>query len=372
MKKLLALIIVLSLVFTSSSYSGEFFPAKVKDISDRNYEPSVIKLLDNAKESIVISMYIIKPSDAGPISLLVNDLAEALGRGVTVDIFINTRFSVKNNGLESRKRLKDLLVDKGANIYEVDSNRRLHDKVIIVDSRFIVEGSTNWSVSALKNNFESSSLIDSPPLAKIKLARIKNLPLEIAENKKIAKWIGNVQVPSIELKTALIEEEGYFPHMVEVRASRAMIAYLLLLRESLSWDTVDPEGEALSIPVSLETLAKDMEVDGIDRESRRRALSKVLEGLDSTYGLIDVEFRYNKDALVIVKDVPGATIPVDISFFEPSHLNSISTNGKFVLLVKDLLDQEGKTMNDYKRNALAKRFHIERGTLRKGINEVGE
>ncbi len=81
MRKLAILIIILSFAFTGSSYSGEFFPAKVKDISDRNYEPSVIELLDNAKESIVISMYIIKPSDAGPISLLVNDLADALGRG---------------------------------------------------------------------------------------------------------------------------------------------------------------------------------------------------------------------------------------------------------------------------------------------------
>ncbi|MBU4311888.1 MAG: hypothetical protein KJ706_04145 [Candidatus Omnitrophica bacterium] len=36
-------------------------PEKVTDISDRKYEEALIELLDNAKESIVVSMYGISP-----------------------------------------------------------------------------------------------------------------------------------------------------------------------------------------------------------------------------------------------------------------------------------------------------------------------
>ncbi|MBD3296058.1 MAG: hypothetical protein GF392_01665, partial [Candidatus Omnitrophica bacterium] len=164
MKKLLLLIITLTLAFSplvscQEPPQHQTYQATVRDISDREYEPAVIDLLDNAKESIVISMYIIKPSQKGPVALLLNDLAEALERGVAVDIYLNTKSTYNDDYTDERKALFDQLEGKGAGIYEVDSTYRHHDKVIIVDSRFVVEGSTNWSVSALKSNFESDTLI---------------------------------------------------------------------------------------------------------------------------------------------------------------------------------------------------------------------
>ena len=68
-------------ILAASVYSNDFgegfHPAKVKDISDRKYEPAVIELLDNAKDSIVISMYILNPSTE-PVKLLLKDLEEDL------------------------------------------------------------------------------------------------------------------------------------------------------------------------------------------------------------------------------------------------------------------------------------------------------
>jgi len=65
--------------FSFLAYSQhEFYPAKVKDISDRKYEPAVIELLDNAKESIVVSMYIMQAGEKGPVRLFMKDLEEAL------------------------------------------------------------------------------------------------------------------------------------------------------------------------------------------------------------------------------------------------------------------------------------------------------
>jgi len=58
-KSFLFLIPILAVLLTTATlYSADdFVSSKVKDISDRSYEPAVIQLLDNAKNSIVISMY---------------------------------------------------------------------------------------------------------------------------------------------------------------------------------------------------------------------------------------------------------------------------------------------------------------------------
>lgn len=70
-----------------------FYSAEVKDVSDRAYEKAVIGLLDNALESITISMFILKPgeNDRHTINRLMKDLEEALERGVAVRIYLNTK-----------------------------------------------------------------------------------------------------------------------------------------------------------------------------------------------------------------------------------------------------------------------------------------
>lgn len=95
--KLLFLILLTSLIIPASANAADFHDARVADISDRKYEPAVIELLDGAERSIIISMYILKPSSA-PVALLVKDLTEALQRGVKVEIYLNTRFQSDNAG----------------------------------------------------------------------------------------------------------------------------------------------------------------------------------------------------------------------------------------------------------------------------------
>jgi sugar-specific transcriptional regulator TrmB len=95
--KLLFLILLTSLIIPAPANAANFHDAKVTDISDRKYEPAVIELLDSAERSIIISMYILKPSSA-PVALLVKDLTEALQRGVKVEIYLNTRFQSDNAG----------------------------------------------------------------------------------------------------------------------------------------------------------------------------------------------------------------------------------------------------------------------------------
>ena len=176
---ILTIILASVLLITAPlSAQGGFSPAKVKDISDRAYEPAVIELLDGAKESIVMSMYVISLGTKynNPMRLLLNDLVEARERGVGVTVYLNTKF---RDTREDDTRITEssavkILKGAGCVVHFIKYRTRLHDKLIIVDRRFVVEGSTNWSISALRDNYESATLIDSPELATIKLARLKS------------------------------------------------------------------------------------------------------------------------------------------------------------------------------------------------------
>ncbi|MGB2630773.1 MAG: phospholipase D-like domain-containing protein, partial [Candidatus Omnitrophota bacterium] len=158
--------------------AAETHPAQVLDISDRAYESAVIDLINNAKKSIVISIYTILPAEKGPVALLLNDLEEALDRGVSVEIYLNTRFPSEMIAPTLDEKAFKRLIEKGAKIELVSKKYMLHDKLVIVDSRYVVEGSHNWSTQALRASHESSTLIDSPALAREKLSRVRNLPLE--------------------------------------------------------------------------------------------------------------------------------------------------------------------------------------------------
>jgi hypothetical protein len=374
MKKVLTILVILCLTFTTLAHAGDFYPAKVKDISDRNYEPAVIDLLDNAKESIVMSMYILIPSEKGPVGLLVNDLAEALERGVEVDIYINTKARQSEGAKGVRQELRDLLESKGARIHEVDSNYRLHDKLIIVDKRFVVEGSHNWSVSALKSNFESSSLIDSPALAEVKLRRVRSLRLEAEKPRRPAVKREVRETSKVELKTALVEDKGLLTRMLGTHDDRSMMIYLLLVREALNWQYPDEADLPVTeFPVSLEALAQDIGLsDGWTNTAKRRQVIKTLRKLDDNYGLIEADFTYGKDAWVVIKDISGGSFPVKSAFFDPAYLRSLSTSAKFVYLIKALLASEGGSLDDHTRRDISRRFHIGQRTLRNGIKELGE
>jgi len=170
--------------------ADDISPEKITDISDRKYEQALIDLLDNAKESIVVSMYGITPGagEKNPVMLLLNDLLEARKRGVGVTMYLNTRFrdTDKSEGSFIMSPVFKELKGSGCDIYLIPSSRKLHDKLIIVDSRYVIIGSTNWSNSALRRNFESNTLIDSPRHAGEKLKRLEDVLKFVKSNTEIS------------------------------------------------------------------------------------------------------------------------------------------------------------------------------------------
>ncbi len=363
------LIILSLLVFVFSPLSAQenFSPAQVRDISDRAYEPAIIGLLHQAKESIVISMYNISlgAQERNPIAFLLQDLIEARQRGVEVTIYLNTNFREidKEPHQLIRSPFFKKLVDARCVFHLLPSRLRLHDKLVIVDSRFVVEGSTNWSISALKSNRESATLIDSPELAGIKLLRLKMLPLIIEPKEKEphrALYLENLP-DSIVIPKLLLLDGRYFPKMFTAQDSRGMDLYLLLLAHSQvvgkSSFFVEMESMALSL---------NMPVSWLDFGLRRQVI-RSLKRLRDNYGLVGVKFFHGKDAWVELTNLPQEAFSINSKLITNQK---ISYRLKFLLMIKSLLESQGEDLYSISQQELARRFHIHPWTVGVAFKEL--
>lgn len=357
------------LTFIVSPLSAQqiFFPAQVRDISDRAYEPALIEILDNAKESIVISMYNISLGENknNPIAFLLQDLIEARKRNVEVTIYLNTNFRAidKEPHQLIRTPFFKKLVDAGCIFHLLPSRLRLHDKLIIVDSRFIAEGSTNWSISALRSNRESATLIDSPELAKIKLLRLKMLPLHIEPKEKephSALYLENLP-ESITLPKVILLDSRYLSTMLTRQDSRCVDLYLLLLAHSQATGK-----SSFFIDLECMALSLNMPVSWLDFGLRRQVI-RSLKKLRDNYGLVRVKFFHGKDAWVELVNLPQDYFSINSQLITNQK---ISLRLKFLLMIKSLLESQGESLYSVPKQELARRFHIHPWTIGEAFKEL--
>jgi len=348
-------------------YSQEdFVDARVKDISDRAYEPAVIELLDGAKESIVMSMYSISVGSDGnnPVRLLLGDLLEARERGASVTLYLNTNFNTgrKNAGIMEKPEIKELQ-NAGCAIHLIAYHQRLHDKLIIVDGRYVVESTANWSISALRDNYESATLIDSEDLAKIKLARVKSFILpESVPFKKPDKNLYTKNLPeAISIPQALITDKRFLPAMIHGQAANSMNLYLRLVAYSRHIGKRD-----FFIDMGSMGLSVGMPESWGNTKLRRQVIRN-LKDLKKRYKLINVKFFYNKDAWIKLIEIPGDTlvIPLSIVMDEES-----SPKVKFYLMAQMLLESQGEDINSMSSREVERRLPISDSTINNARKEI--
>ena len=369
---ILTILLIVSLVFfltTPPLYSQEdFIPARVKDISDRAYEPAVIELLDGAKESIVMSMYSISVGRKGnnPVRFLLGDLLEARERGVSVTLYLNTKFNAgkKNTRIIEKPEIKQLQ-EAGCKIHLIAYHQRLHDKLIIVDGRYVVESSANWSISALRDNYESATLIDSENLAKIKRARVKSfiLPESVPFKKPDKNLYTNNLPESISIPQALVTDRRFLPAMIHWRAANSMSLYLRLVAYSQHIGKRD-----FFLDMGSMGLSMGMPESRGNTELRHQVI-RYLKHLNKRYKLINVKFFYNKDAWVELIEIPGDTfvIPLSIVLDEES-----SPTVKFYLMAQTLLELQGEDINAMSTRQVEKRLPISHSAVYNARKEIGE
>ena len=334
--------------------------ARVMDASDRGYSAAVLPLFARAKKEILISLYLIEPADSAPPSHPVNALLEALlaarKRGLAVRILLNTNFRFKPKTEVGTGNYFARLLESGAGITSLRPGRRLHDKLIVIDRRYVVDGSMNWSISALMSNYESVTVIDSPAHAEKKLERLEKLAVPASPEEQTTDTAFLAPPPEVEIPLALFDK-SFFPAMIGAAGERAFDLSMLLLgqaaasgKNEIALD-LETAGRALKMPASW------------TRSAVRRQMLKILKSLQDRYPMIEAEFPYAGNARVRLKDLGGEKIAISGGLFEANFLSAQTSAAVFFSLCGEVLKKEGTDIHQLTSLELEKRFFVDHDTF---------
>ena len=167
-KRLLIVPVILSFLFLAvppPAFGGHAqHPDPIDTVTcqvDVRYSPhggvaaAVISTLDGAGETIHVAMYGL--THAG----IVDALIAAQGRRVEVVL--------KTDKVESAGRTQSAaiarLTDAGVTVEVSNMSRQLHDKFAVIDGKWIITGSFNWTSNAENRNRENLVILDCLDLA---------------------------------------------------------------------------------------------------------------------------------------------------------------------------------------------------------------
>jgi len=121
-------------------------------INNRDYFPYVNMRIENATSSIYIIMCYMLYDEENPnyaVNLLLDKLVEAhQEKGVEIKVLLDDE--------DANVDAKNYLQNRGIEVRFDSDDVRTHSKLLIIDGRSLIIGSTNWTESALNKNNETS------------------------------------------------------------------------------------------------------------------------------------------------------------------------------------------------------------------------
>ncbi len=334
--------------------------AHVLDASDRDYLKTVLALFEAAQKEIVIAFYLIEPNDkagAGhPVNRFLESLMSARERGVSVRLLLNTNFRFSPKTEVGNGPWFERMAQSGIQITALLPSRRLHNKLIVIDGRYVVDGSMNWSEAALTSNFESATIVDSPEYAAKKLARIATMtlprPPRLAAKKKDDTERPLLEVPETAQVPVAILGKDLLPRMIHDSDMRAADFYLLLLGQAEAAGTN-------SFEIDLETAGLALELPkSWTRSTLRRQMIKILKKLSGRYRLLEFKLPYAANTHIELKQLPGEGVRIPGLLLSADHLAQASTAQTFLALAGEALKKEGVAIDSLSAPELEKRFGI--------------
>jgi len=145
------------------------FPADVTPLNDASYFKTVNSMLAKAQKSIYVIMYratYYEKYPDSPSNKLIISLIAAKKRGVDVSVILDKPYKNEKTDNKTNEKIASILSSGGVKVYFDSEEITTHSKLIIIDNRYVIIGSTNWSYHALSKNNETNVLIDSEQLAK--------------------------------------------------------------------------------------------------------------------------------------------------------------------------------------------------------------
>lgn len=187
MRKYLVLLLILTtfLSICATTPHSEVFEGRITPANNRDYQHLILPLLKSAKKSVHIVMfqasYYTDPRyiKTSPTNLFIRELIEVKKRGVKVEVILNQ----SNSDYESYSAGENLktgayLANNGIMVYLDTPEKNTHAKFLVIDERFVVIGSANWTYSAMTTNNEASVIIDSPKLAQFYINYFEDIKKE--------------------------------------------------------------------------------------------------------------------------------------------------------------------------------------------------
>lgn len=157
------------IVFICPASWSPALPAEdVQLVMDTQYFQIAKRMIQEAKHSVQVLMFEMGYYDKypnTPSNLLIKELIEAKKRGVKVEVVLEIKEEEDRTTKRNRHTGK-ILSDGGVEVIYDSLSTTTHTKLMVVDGRLILLGSTNWTYNALTNNHEASVLIRSKEVAK--------------------------------------------------------------------------------------------------------------------------------------------------------------------------------------------------------------
>jgi phosphatidylserine/phosphatidylglycerophosphate/cardiolipin synthase-like enzyme len=151
-------------------------------LTNEDYFPALLKAINEAQSEIFMSIFSFKAGvhkNSYPDIVLAH-LARATKRGIKVIVILENTGGHDYTLDAENQKTKQLLEEKGINVYLDSPRQTTHTKLIVIDERLVILGSHNLTQAALKYNNEISILLYRYDLAK----RARDYMLKIIKEAK--------------------------------------------------------------------------------------------------------------------------------------------------------------------------------------------
>ena len=144
-------------------------PAKdVQVVLDREYFQITRALLRDAEKSIRVMMFeanFYTKHPQSPSNILIGELISARKRGLRVEVILEAS-DRGDRATERNRATGEMLSREGIEVIYDPLFVTTHAKLIIIDERICLLGSTNWTYHSLTSNHEVGVLIESEEVAR--------------------------------------------------------------------------------------------------------------------------------------------------------------------------------------------------------------
>ncbi|MFC1685915.1 phospholipase D-like domain-containing protein [Nanoarchaeota archaeon] len=156
--------VVVTYFFVPLEWSCPSFGADgdVTTIVNDGYFEQVLEEIENADESIYVVIYNMKAySSNNSVQQLQDALIDAKKRGVDVKVILDqSKWQGKiTSSTINNEKAKEYLEKGGVEVRFDSLKQTTHVKMLVIDGKVVIIGSTNWTFSALERNNEANVMV---------------------------------------------------------------------------------------------------------------------------------------------------------------------------------------------------------------------